>query len=186
MLNYKLFMKNNVRHVNEIHLNLISTSLFDDEGYHNHFGEGNWMLIKGYLVVARGSKCNSLYVTEATSYGRCNYSWRFFHSTLICALGHLSQNGMSILSKKHNLPRLKFIDLKVCTYCMIGKQHRVVFKSFYSSRKPNGLNLIQIDICSMDAMSLCSTHSYLTFIDDHSRKVWAYYFFGKKKTRNRI
>ena len=78
---------------------------------------------------------------------------------------------MSILSKKHNLHRLKFIDLKVCTYCMIGKRHRVVFKSFYSSRKPNGLNFVHID---MDVVSFHSTHSYLTFIDDHLRKTWAY------------
>ena len=36
----------------------------DDEGYHNHLGEGKWKLTKGSLVLARGKKNNTLYKTK--------------------------------------------------------------------------------------------------------------------------
>ena len=36
------------------------------------------------------------------------------------------------------------------------------------------LDLVHTDICSMDATSLGGARYYVTFIDDHSRKVWAY------------
>ena len=64
----KLRLKD-VRHVPEIRLNLISTGTLDDMGYHSFFGEGNWKLTKGSLVVAKGKKFSSLYMTEAKSYG---------------------------------------------------------------------------------------------------------------------
>ena len=40
-----------VRHVLDIHLNLISTGRLDDEGFTNSFGESKWKLTKGSLVV---------------------------------------------------------------------------------------------------------------------------------------
>ena len=51
----KLVLKD-VRHVLDIHLNLISTSRLDDERFTNSFGESKWKLTKGSLVVARGNK----------------------------------------------------------------------------------------------------------------------------------
>ncbi|KAF7129215.1 hypothetical protein RHSIM_Rhsim10G0143100 [Rhododendron simsii] len=38
-----------VRHVRDIRLNLISTGKLDDEGYNNHFGNGKWKLTKDSL-----------------------------------------------------------------------------------------------------------------------------------------
>ena len=50
----------------------------------------------------------------------------------------------------------------------------MAFKSFPPSRKANVLDLVHTDICFMDATSLGSARYYITFIDDHSRKIWAY------------
>lgn len=47
-----------VRHVPEIRLNLIFTNIFDNEEYHNHFGDGKWKLTEWSLIVAKGKKCN--------------------------------------------------------------------------------------------------------------------------------
>ena len=69
-------------------------------------------------------------------------------------LGNISQNGMRMLSKKQKIPSLKLTDLEVCTHCLASKQHRVAFKSFSPSRKANMLDLVHINICSMDATSL--------------------------------
>ena len=59
----KLVLKD-VRHVPHIHLNLISTGRLD-EGFTNSFGESKWKLTKGFLVVAKEKKQNTLYVMEA-------------------------------------------------------------------------------------------------------------------------
>ena len=107
----------NMRNVPEIRLNLISTSTLDDEGYHSYFGEGKWKLTKGSLVVARGKKNSSLYLAEAKSYGgevntADDISTHLWHMRL----GHISQNGMRMLSKKQKILGLKLTDLEVCTH----------------------------------------------------------------------
>ena len=58
------FRLRNVLHVLDIRLNLISVRKLDDEGYESYFGRQRWKLTKGSLVMARGKKNNSLYITE--------------------------------------------------------------------------------------------------------------------------
>ena len=60
----KLVIKD-IRHVIDIHLNLISTSRLNDKEFTNFFGKSIWKLTKGSLVVARGKKQNTLYVMVA-------------------------------------------------------------------------------------------------------------------------
>lgn len=45
---------NNARHVLHMCLNLISTHILDRESYGNYFGDGQWRLFIGSLVLARG------------------------------------------------------------------------------------------------------------------------------------
>ena len=51
----KLLLKD-VRHVPNVHLNLISTGMLDNDSYTNQFGEGKWKLIKSSIVLAKGRK----------------------------------------------------------------------------------------------------------------------------------
>ena len=58
IFSYRLVLEINwyskeVRHVPDIHLNLISTCRLDDEGFTNSFDESKWKLTKCSLVVAR-------------------------------------------------------------------------------------------------------------------------------------
>ncbi|KAK0604489.1 hypothetical protein LWI29_016179 [Acer saccharum] len=61
-------------------------------------------------------------------------------------LGHMSEKGLMVLTKKNLLSGMKNASLKKCAHCLAGKQNRVAFKTFPPSRKP----------------------------DDHSRKLWVY------------
>ena len=55
------------------------------------------------------------------------------------------------------------------------KQHRVSFRSSFPSRKSNVLDLIHSDVCGpLKVRSHGGALYFVTFIDDHSRKVWAY------------
>ena len=50
---YTLTLKN-VWHVLHMRLNLISNHILDKESYGNYFGDGQWRLFRGSLVLARG------------------------------------------------------------------------------------------------------------------------------------
>ena len=60
---YTLELKN-VRHVPDMHLNMIFTHILVKEGYGNYFGDGKWRLSKGSLVLVGWKICCKLYKTQ--------------------------------------------------------------------------------------------------------------------------
>jgi len=55
------------------------------------------------------------------------------------------------------------------------KKHRASFQYKASHRKPNVLDLVYSDVCSpMTTSTLGGARYFVTFIDDHSIKVWVY------------
>ena len=143
----KLVLKD-VRHVPDIRLNLISIGRLDDEVFTNSFGESESKLTKGSLVVARGKKKNTLYVTEAKlPKGEINavqrdVSIELWHRRI----GHISEKGLQTLARKQFLPNLQGMPLKTCDHCSVGKAHRVVFHTYPPSRRSNVIDLIHIDV----------------------------------------
>ena len=73
------------------------------------------------------------------------------------------------------------MSLLPCTHCLSGKQSRVAFRRFFSCRKPDILDLVHTDVCIMQSNTLGGVLYYVTFIDDHSRKVWAYALKSKDR-----
>ena len=55
---------NNVQHVPDLCLNLISVHALDLAEYHSDFDDGKWKFSKGLMVVARGMVYNTLYKTQ--------------------------------------------------------------------------------------------------------------------------
>jgi len=104
----KLLLKN-VRYVPEMRLSSISIGKFDDEGYHNYLGGGQWKLCKGSLILTRGKKINTLYKTEArlakgdVNIGENETSTELWHKRL----GHMNEKG---------LPNIKGTFLMPCTH----------------------------------------------------------------------
>ena len=92
-----LFFKN-VKHIPNICMNLISIGKLDDEGFCNTFHDSQWKLTRGFLVVAKGKKCFSLYLMQA----------RVIDSSIIAVdddsivelwhnrLNHISKKGLMI------------------------------------------------------------------------------------------
>ena len=56
----------NVKHIPDIRMNLISTGKLDDEVFYNTFRDSQWKLTRGSMVVAKGKKCSSLYLMQAS------------------------------------------------------------------------------------------------------------------------
>ena len=57
-----------VRYILRLKKMLISVGLLDKEGYRVTFGDGQWKVIKGNLVVAHGEKGGTLYIVEQSIY----------------------------------------------------------------------------------------------------------------------
>ncbi|CAH9132849.1 unnamed protein product [Cuscuta epithymum] len=166
-----------VKHVPDMRLNLISAGLLDDDGYSNNFGNGIWKLTRGSLIVARGKRCSKLYMTHPKIFkDRVNAVVNTDMTDLWHKrLGHMSEKGMSLLLKRNVLPGVHDIHLKKCSHCLAGKQNRVSFKSHPPSRKESILDLVHSDVCGpMKTRTLGGCSYFVTFIDDHSRKVWVY------------
>ncbi|KAA8547298.1 hypothetical protein F0562_003838 [Nyssa sinensis] len=98
-----------VRHVPDLRLNLISSIALDREGYVNYFGNGIWKLTTGSLVVARGKACYTFYKTnlkvcrDGFNSIEDGISPNLWHKRL----GHMSEKGLQILTKKSLIPFAK-------------------------------------------------------------------------------
>ena len=123
--------------------------------------------------MAKGKKQNTLYVIEAKLYkeeinaAQRDVSIELWHRRL----GHISEKGLQTLVRKQFLPNLHSIPLKTCDHCLVGKAHRVAFNTYPPSRRPNVIDLIHIDVCTMQTRTVGGALYFVTFIDDHSRKV---------------
>lgn len=167
-----------VRHVPEMHMILISMGRLDDEGYSISFGKGGWKIRKGALVVAKGPKTGTLY-TLKTLIGKLDLaavtkegnSADLWHKHL----GHTREKGLKILVDKIFFLGLKSYNLDLCEYCLHGRQRRVSFLRGGHDRKKNVLELVHSDVFGpVNIKSLGGASYFVTFIDDASRKVWAY------------
>ena len=66
------------------------------------------------------------------------------------------------------------VHLTSCTHCLVGKQHRIAFKRSPTTKKSNVLDLVHTDLCSMGDRTLGGALYFVTFVDDHFRKLWTY------------
>ena len=79
------------------------------------------------------------------------------------------------MAKKNLLSGMKKGSLKRCAHCVAGKQTRVAFKTHHHTRKPGMLDLMYSDVSGpMKTKTLGKSLYFVTFIDDHSRKIWVY------------
>ena len=172
-----------VRHILDLCLNLISLHMLDKDEYNHFISSGNWNLIKGSLVVARGSLCCSLYKTQVKVCGGqlnvvdddiCPDLW---HKRL----AHMSEKGLQLLAKHSLIPMAKEKSSNPYDYCLFGKQHRVSFQK-NSTRKLEKLELVYSDVCEpMEVDSLGGNNYFVTFIDDASRKTRVYLLHTKSQ-----
>ncbi|GKF22988.1 retrovirus-related pol polyprotein from transposon TNT 1-94, partial [Tanacetum coccineum] len=98
-----------VRHVPDLKKNLISLGVFDSKGFKYTSENGVLRVSKGALVVMKATKEKSN--PDLT---------KLWHMRL----GHMSEKGMVILSKRGLLDNHKVANLEFCEHCVMGKQKR--------------------------------------------------------------
>ncbi|KAF5797362.1 putative RNA-directed DNA polymerase [Helianthus annuus] len=171
----------NVRVIPNLRRKLISVGKLDDEGFNVHFGGGQWKVIKGNLVIAKGKKKGTLYMAEVSAEGVHAMTTGPSPSNLWHnRLGHMSEKGLKMLAQKGKFPDLKKVETEFCEPCVLGKQKRVTFVKTGRTPKAQKLELVHSDVYGpTSVISLGGSRYYVTFIDDSTRKVWVYFLKHK-------
>jgi hypothetical protein len=161
-----------VRHVPDLRKNLISLGVLDIGGYKSIFQGGFMKVYKGILLVLKAKKVGNLFLLEGRT--------KLDHATMVSEndndsiqlwhqrLGHMSEQGLKVLTDQKLPPSLKFLKLDFCNHYIYGKQNRQRFK--IKRHTSEGI----LDYTHSDVWGPSTTISYgvssyfVTFIDDFS------------------
>ncbi|WVY93468.1 hypothetical protein V8G54_032556 [Vigna mungo] len=180
-LNGSVWELKNVRHIPDLTKNLISVGQLASEGYTTIFHGDDWKISKGAMTIARGKKSGTLYKTAGACHliaVAANENPNLWHQRL----GHVSEKGMKIMHSKGKLPGLQSVEIDMCEDCILGKQKRVSFQTSRRTPKKDKLELIHSDVWGPTTVpSVGGKQYFVTFIDDHSRKVWVYFLKHKSE-----
>lgn len=178
-LNGSVWELKNVIHISDLTKNLISVGQLASDGYTTVFHDDNWKISKGAMMIVRGRKSGTLYKTTRVCHliaVATNESPNLWHQRL----GHMSKKGMKVMHSKGKLPSLRSIEIDTCEDCILGKQERVNFQTSGKPPKKERLELVLSDVWDPTTVSSVGEKNYfVTFIDDHSRKVWVYFLKHK-------
>ncbi|GJU45327.1 putative ribonuclease H-like domain-containing protein [Tanacetum coccineum] len=136
-----------VRYIPSQKRRLISVGQLDEKVNHVGFGDQQWKVTKGSLVVARGNKRGSLYMVEVPS-DRINSAidGRGNATLLHQRLGHMSEKGMKILALNGRILDLQKAVIGFCGPCVLGKQKKVNFVKSGNTKKLQRLELVHTDV----------------------------------------
>ena len=91
--------------------------------------------------------------------------------------GHLNFRGLNLLHRKGMVKGFPLIEKSdnLCEGCILGKQHRKTFPAKNLVRAKVPLDIVHSDLCGpMQTPSIGGSHYVLTFIDEYTRKTWAF------------
>ena len=116
----KLILKH-VKHVLDVRLNLLYIGKLCDENYKSLFLVDSWKLTKGSMVVGKGTKHSTLYITHAKIVKNIVHATEFVDGTDLWhkRLCHMSEKGMSALARKNVLSGVKkpHLQKKFSLFC---------------------------------------------------------------------
>ena len=181
-LNGSVWKLKDVRHIPALRKNLISVGQLDDEGYDITFKDKKWKVSRGAMIIAHGKKTDTLYKTTNACGSIAVVASKDDHNLWHQRLGHMSEKGLKSMHSKGKLQGLHSINIDLCECCIFGKQKRVSFKTNGKTPKQEKLKLVHTDVWGPATVSSIGGKSYfVTFIDDHSRKVWVYFLRQKSE-----
>jgi len=137
MSNGSRLVLKHVKHVPNVRLNLLFVGKLCDENYNSSFGGDSWKLTKGSMVVSRGTKHSTLYITQAKIVKDVIHVDEFVDGTNLWhkSLCHMSDKGKSVLVRRNVLFDVGKAYLQKSSHCFGGKKNRVSFKNHLPSRK---------------------------------------------------
>jgi len=173
----------NVYHVPGMKKNQLSVSQLAASGNYVVFGPNDVKVERKLKAIgAPGRRLESVYVMSAEAAyvdkARKNETADLWHARL----GHVSYGKLKVMMSKSllkGLPQLEVRDGIVCAGCQYVQAHQLPYDdSKFQSRVP--LQLVHSDVFGPVKQTSVSGYRYMiTFIDDYSRYVWAYFMKEK-------
>ncbi|KAJ4724838.1 Retrovirus-related Pol polyprotein from transposon TNT 1-94 [Melia azedarach] len=144
--------------------------MYDDDVVNLMCHETSWVIDSGASIHATSRK---EFFTSYTSGDFGDVKMRNNGLAKATGMGDVrleTNNGTMLLLK--NVKHIPDIRLNLIS---AGKQTRATFKTSPPLRKSGILELVHSDVCGpMKTKTLGSAFYFVTFIDDHSRKLWVY------------
>lgn len=180
-----------VYYIPELKNNLLSMGQLQEKGVAILIQQGKCKVFhpsKG-LIIQSEMSANRMFVVLAAMMPKAttcfqavtedeSYLWH-------CRFGHLGFKGLRTLQYKKmvsGLPSLLKTPAKLCTTCLVGKQHRESIPKRSLWRASQKLELVHADICGpITPASNSNKRYFLSFIDDFSRKTWIYFLHEKSE-----
>ncbi|KAL6124202.1 hypothetical protein ACLB2K_076717 [Fragaria x ananassa] len=176
----------NVRYIPKLRKNLISLGTLDKASYRYSSKEGRLKVIKGSLVVMKADiQPNNVYKLQGTTIiGGVAMSAEVNDKTEQWQQGlrRMSQRGMQELYKESKAEGVGVCKLNFCKDGTLGKQ-KVGFKLVDCENKSKELlDYIHSEVWSATQVRCMGGSKYfVTFLDDFSRKIWAYFMKEKSE-----
>ena len=79
---------------------------------------------------------------------------------------------MRRLVEDNLISEVKNVQLEKCTDCLVGKQNKTSFQMRPPMRRKAPLELLHTDLCQVDMKSHARSQYFVTFIEDHTMKLW--------------
>jgi len=100
-------------------------------------------------------------------------------------IGHVNEQRLKSMQSSKivtGLPKFKVDGMhKICEACQFGKQTKNVFPHDKNVSK-RALDVVHSDVWGpTKTTSMGGCHYYVSFIDDHTRKVWVYFMKEKNE-----
>lgn len=167
-------------HVPNLRKNLISIEKLAKDGYETTFLGDTWKISKGTIIVAHGKKSGTLYMTTNGRRSIALVESKEDPNLWYQRLGHMSIKRMEIMHSNGKPSSLKSTDLNMCESCILKKQRGVSFKKVKRLVNEAKLKLVHTNVWGPTSISSIGGKSYfMTFIDDHLRKVLVYFMRHK-------
>ncbi|SDA02277.1 BZ3501_MvSof-1269-A2-R1_C53g00289 [Microbotryum saponariae] len=184
-----------VLHTPGLFVNLLSVSrLCDTDDVRVAFTKHGIHIDKDGNDIAEGARLDEgLYLLDA-DHSKCQHLALLSRSqssvpllTLHRCLGHLAPSSIQKMVAAGLLEGLRAgysdeeVEKFVCNACLSAKGHRLPFPDS-DSHSSERLGLVHSDVLSFPERSLTGKRYLVTFLDDYSRKLWAYAIGHKSET----
>lgn len=165
---------NNVMYVPNLTVNLISVARLTQEGYRVLFTGNNCDLVLDNVVKLSAKRIGGSYRIDSIHKANSVSAMNLWHRRL----GHLNFESLKYLRMSNNID-FQLEKTEICDVCMKGKQVRFSFPHKDKKVAEDKLDLVHTDLCGPLPQSLGGKRYLLTFLDDHTRKIFIY-FLAKK------
>ena len=183
-----------VLHVPKITKNLVSVGQMVEQGLQVRFNQDG-VFVEDFndrcRLITKGNRCGRMFTLEVNMPEI--KAAMFAHGAGVVAdidiwhkrVGHANVQRLRSMQTKElvtGLPKFKVDGMqKICEACQFGKQTKHAFPHDKNVSR-NVLDIVHSDVWGPSkTMSMGGCRYYVTFIDDHTRKVWVYFMKEKSE-----